>query len=166
MKRLIDWMHPSYRDLVIDELHQHATLRKKFLTHAGLGGLSLALSTAGGAEGSRRFPLMESNGDWAIVTRRGRELATNPAMVSQLITIAANAVSDANPSERKDVLKLLRELCEMGSRTWNEAKFAIKRSDLQVYYNASILVSPLPPMPDLSVIWDETVCIFGEPTRR
>jgi hypothetical protein len=160
MRRLIDWMHPSYRDLVIDELHQNATLRKKFLAHAGLGGLSLALSAAGGAQGSRRFPLMESKVEWAIVTRRGRELATDPTMVSQLITIAANAVSDANPSERKDVLNLLQELCEIGGRTWNEAKFAIRPSDLEVYYNASILISPLPPMPDLSSIWDQTVSML------
>lgn len=157
MKRLIDWMHPSYRDLVIDELHQHAALRKRFLAHAGLGGLSLALSTAGGAQGSRRLPLIESNEEWGIVARRAREQVTNPTMVSQLITIAADAVSDANPSERKKILELLRELCERGGRVWNEAKFAIKPSDLQIYYNASILVSPLPPMPDLSAIWSETV---------
>src|SRR5271169_4917191 len=166
MRRLIDWMHPSYRDLVIDELQQHATLRKKFLAHAGLGGLSLALSAAGGAQGSRRFPLMESNEEWTIVTRRARELVTNPTMVSQLITIVTDALGDANPSERKKILELLRELCERGGRAWNEAKFAIKPSDLEIYYNATILVSPLPPMPDLSAIWDETVCMLDKRLER
>ena len=52
---------------------------------------------------------------------------------------------------------MLRDLCEKGVLTWNKSKRAISVFDLQAYYKASILVSPLPPMPDLSAIWDETV---------
>ena len=47
----IDWMHPSYRDLVIDELARDAHLQQAFLSSTGLGGIKLAISDTGGASG-------------------------------------------------------------------------------------------------------------------
>jgi hypothetical protein len=63
----IDWMHPSYRDLVVDELVRTDSLRTKFLGSAGVEGIRLALSVSGGAQGSRRFPFIVAGNDWEIL---------------------------------------------------------------------------------------------------
>ena len=55
----VQWIHPSYRDLVIDELSQDQSLRLRFLQMANLEGIKLALSQAGGAKGERHLPLLK-----------------------------------------------------------------------------------------------------------
>jgi hypothetical protein len=60
----VDWVHPSWRDLVIEELAADAELRRRFLAHCGVDGASLALSTGGGATGERFRPLVRCDADW------------------------------------------------------------------------------------------------------
>src|SRR5439155_7968902 len=60
----VDWIHPSYRDLVIDELTNDLQLQTIFLNNASLQGLQLALSEAGGASGARDFPFLGSDASW------------------------------------------------------------------------------------------------------
>ena len=47
----VTWVHPSWRDLVIDELAADPAARRSFLRHCSLDGLLLALSHAGGLDG-------------------------------------------------------------------------------------------------------------------
>ena len=54
----VDWVHPSCRDLAIDELLEHSTDRQRFLMTCSETGLALATSLAGGAKGLRRLPLL------------------------------------------------------------------------------------------------------------
>ncbi len=60
----VDWVHPSWRDLVIEELAVDGELRRRFLGRCGIDGAALALSTAGGAEGERVRPLLRCDADW------------------------------------------------------------------------------------------------------
>jgi hypothetical protein len=60
----VDWVHPSWRDLVIEELAADAELRRRFLAHCGVDGASLALSDGGGATGERTRPLVRCDADW------------------------------------------------------------------------------------------------------
>jgi hypothetical protein len=53
----VTWVHPSWRDLVIDELAADADARRRFLARCTIDGLVLALSTGGGASGERALPL-------------------------------------------------------------------------------------------------------------
>ncbi len=57
-------MHPSWRDLVIEELVRDADERRRFLAHSGVDGAALALSSSGGADGERRQPLLADDADW------------------------------------------------------------------------------------------------------
>lgn len=50
-------MHPSWRDLVIDQLRGDPAGRRRFLAACGTDGLTLALSHAGGVAGERTLPL-------------------------------------------------------------------------------------------------------------
>jgi hypothetical protein len=53
----VSWIHPSYRDLVIEELSTDSALKHEFLENTNLDGIKLALSDTGGAGGARKFPL-------------------------------------------------------------------------------------------------------------
>src|SRR5437773_2726429 len=64
----IDWMHPSWRDLVIEELATDEPAREHFLKNCGPPGFLLALSVAGGATGGRVMPLLRSPKDWTALT--------------------------------------------------------------------------------------------------
>jgi hypothetical protein len=57
-------VHPSWRDLVVDALAHDAGERRRFLASCGVAGAALALSTAGGAGGERRRPLLREDADW------------------------------------------------------------------------------------------------------
>jgi hypothetical protein len=60
----IDWVHPSWRDLVIEELAADTETRRHFLARCGVDGAAVALSEAGGAEGERERPLLREDADW------------------------------------------------------------------------------------------------------
>ena len=70
----LSWMHPSYRDLVIEELSRDVAFRRNFLRTCSVNGLKLAVSEAGGAAGTRRFPLMVDKSAWTMLTQRAGEL--------------------------------------------------------------------------------------------
>jgi hypothetical protein len=60
----VDWVHPSWRDLVIESLARDAAQRRRFLSRCGVDGAALALSFGGGAEGARERPLLREDADW------------------------------------------------------------------------------------------------------
>jgi hypothetical protein len=60
----VAWVHPTWRDLVIERLAGDADLRCRFLSRCGPHGVVLALSTGGGAQGERALPLIGGDGDW------------------------------------------------------------------------------------------------------
>ena len=60
----VGWVHPSWRDVVIDELRSHDEERLRFLRSCGIHGAMLALSLEGGPSGTRSLPLLISDGDW------------------------------------------------------------------------------------------------------
>ncbi len=88
----LDWIHPSYRDVVIDAVSDDADLQTEFVRHANLEGLQLAFSTEGGATGNRNLPFVRCQGSWdaaahrLIVLARGRQLA-------QVLDLVGNALS-------------------------------------------------------------------------
>jgi hypothetical protein len=84
----LTWIHPSYRDLVIDELACSPNDRKDFLRTMSLNGTKLALSLSGGESGARQFPLLVDKESWDILASRIRELAsaTSPAGLTSLVT--------------------------------------------------------------------------------
>jgi len=53
-----EWMHPSWRDLVIEHLVTNTAARRSFLRRCGVNGIMLALSGSGGKEGKRNLPLL------------------------------------------------------------------------------------------------------------
>src|SRR5207244_54097 len=69
----VTWVHPSWRDLVIEELAADAEARRGFLRACGIDGLLLALSAGGGVAGEPRPPLPDLAPTWI-------ELLPTPAL--------------------------------------------------------------------------------------
>jgi len=128
-------------------------MRRQFLESAGLDGVRLALSASGGAEGSRRFPLLAGEEEWRIMASKCKAVAANPAQASSLLAIIAEAVSHANSREKKTLLAILKTLCALAVRIWNEAEAPLQVDEIESFRDASVLLSQLPPMPDLSNTW-------------
>jgi hypothetical protein len=66
----VTWIHPSWRDLVIDDLAADGWARRRFLERSSLDGLLLALSTGGGTAGERSLPLLQADEDWDTIADR------------------------------------------------------------------------------------------------
>lgn len=66
----VEWVHPSWRDLVIDHLSSDHDARERFLQHCSVHGALLALSLAGGHGGERELPLLKHDTDWDALTDR------------------------------------------------------------------------------------------------
>jgi hypothetical protein len=60
----VDWVHPSWRDLVIESLARDPVARRRFLSRCGVDGAALALSGSGGSHGERERPLLCGDADW------------------------------------------------------------------------------------------------------
>jgi hypothetical protein len=154
---VIDWTHPSYRDLVIEELATDLSLRNGFLGTMTLPGIKLAISDAGGATGSRRLPLMTGPESWTALRRRCqaivREAAT--AALTELLTAFTSAVEAEDDAQaRGSLLSVLAEVCEGARARWNESGEALGCAAIAAYRDASLLIDPLPPMPDLRPSWE------------
>ncbi len=81
----IDWIHPSCRDLAIEELAASSVDRQRFLQNCSEAGLFLASSLAGGQSGDRQLPLLQTAGDWAHFTSRARAVAKNNGTVLKIL---------------------------------------------------------------------------------
>src|SRR6266480_176310 len=110
MKRYIwyEWMHPSWRDMVIEFLIASDGARRNFLEKSGVHGLMLAFSGGGGSKGLRKFPLLVEAADWRLLEQLiGRVIQASS--VFELDTIL-NGVLEALTREfvSEGVLKLAR----------------------------------------------------------
>lgn len=166
------WLHPSYRDVVIDELVSNTRWRRLFLNIMYTNGLALALSSTGGSSGDRDLPLLQDEDDWNVLRRRCRELiGSSPeqvlAIFSSLLEFGIHLRSYSS-SEMSQIRRTTREVC---------LEFLKCRIDyetthlgmLRSYAIASLYTSPLVPLPDLAPIWSlvyqqyrEYLCIFEE----
>jgi hypothetical protein len=162
--RLIDgksvtWVHPSWRDLVIEQLSDDRAERERFLRNSSLEGLLLALSTAGGAEGERLLPLMHEDRDWDAVGDRLAQLIPTldgPDQTRLFITLgeAQAAVADEERSELDD---LVDGVLSLVARGWSRERRPVAVGVLQSWLQLAASLPDPPPMPELITTWIELV---------
>jgi len=154
--RGIEWIHPSYRDLVIQELERDESRGALFLESCSLTGLELSISVAGGAKGERRFPLMTGPRSWATVRKRLVDLIRNADSQIDLYSIL-RAVRTAMQSSQEvtDVQPYLADIIntccvEAKSRidTLNKPIFGFV---LDEFLQSTMTLVPPPPMPNMSL---------------
>lgn len=67
---VIDWIHPTCRDLAVKKLGDHHVRRRAFLLKCSLPGIRVAVALGAGREGESNFPLLRSDDDWDIISAR------------------------------------------------------------------------------------------------
>jgi hypothetical protein len=159
----IGWVHPSWRDLVIDELAADAEGRRRFLSASGIYGVLLALSGKGGPSGERSLPLMICDRDWdTLGDRIGEVLAELEDHDSgRLLLALGDALSDwVEPAQRSEVQSLTGYVLGAGSRTWRKRARPVPVFLLDAWYAANAMLSELAEPPPIRVTWTEL-----EPSR-
>jgi hypothetical protein len=152
----VDWIHPSYRDLIIEELAGDPNVQRVFLRGASLEGIKLALSDASDRIGARKFLLLGSKENWEILLTKCSELASKGSkreIVDLLEVLSSTATQTDISADREHVLLILREVCQSACVRWNTTTEKLSANDLRAYCRASTIVTPLPPIPDLTSSW-------------
>jgi len=168
----IAWIHPSYRDLVIDELYADSDLRKQFLKRATRSGITLAVSRLGGPKGERQLPLLIDDNDWKVMESRAIELVcqgTASEIADLLTSLTFSARSHATAAERERLVMVISSVCSATRERWNASRQTFNAAQLKAYADASVLLDRLPELPDLTSSWnrhaDEAFSVGGEALR-
>ena len=121
----VAWVHPTWRDLVIERLSEDAELRHRFVTRCGPHGIVLALSTAGGAEGARQLPLIGCDDDWDAVGDRIYALIPEleHGQLAAVLHAVGRAVREvaATPASAGEARALARITLERAASAWQTA---------------------------------------------
>ncbi len=154
----IGWVHPSWRDLVIDELREHSNARQHFLSVSGVDGVTLALSRAGGAVGERVLPLLINDADWDAIGDRlhalGRELEDRE-LARVMLAIGATLTALGDGPRRLELDSLGMNVLAATRRAWDERDRPIPVFLLEAWYTLDDCVSEWVTPPRLSPTWAE-----------
>ena len=165
----LSWIHPSCRDLVIEELAGEPTLQAKFLEKMSLQGIKLSISDSGGATGGRQLPLMKDPKNWEILSRRCLAIVDEGLQgdVSDLLRALTSAASAASGSERRGHLsKIITSVCDEVCKKWDKSKTLIQADTLLAYCEASVLATRFSPIPELDASWESLTAMMKSELDR
>ena len=154
----VAWVHPSWRDLVIDYLSSDEQARARFLCSCSVHGALLALSSAGGQSGQRQLPLLRSDADWDALTDRVYDLAPEleeAEMIGLLdaLGVAIDKLPMTPGGSEADALAgaVLSRLAVI----WEAARAPIGLAPLEAWLTLAKQLSPRPAPPAIAVTWAE-----------
>ncbi len=160
----IGWVHPSWRDLVIDELREDAAARRRFLDACSVHGAMLALSQDGGSAGERALPLLVSDEDWDRLGARLRQIVLQVedqdlarlllALRGALTRHAVTAEIEYSPQER-EARNLAEYLLTVTARRWDEQGQPLPVFLLESWYALRRLASGDIRPPKIDPTWAE-----------
>jgi hypothetical protein len=154
----IGWVHPSWRDLVIDELREDSNARQQFLSVSGVDGVTLALSRAGGAAGERVLPLLITDADWDAIGDRlhalGRELEDRE-LARVMLAVGATLAAIPDGPRRLELESLAMNFLAATRRGWDERDRPIPVFQLEAWYTLDDCVSEWVTPPRLAPTWAE-----------
>jgi hypothetical protein len=155
----IAWVHPSWRDLVIERVGARADARQAFLERAEVDGVLLALSVAGGRAGERLFPLLAEDRDWDRLGDRvvvlAREVDDHDAL---RLLVALTAALDAATTATINELEAVAEAATATlGRRWTAAAASPAVAALVAWLELDNRVNPLHECPHVQRAWIELV---------
>ena len=152
----IDWVHPSWRDLVIDELSSDPIARRRFLRACGPYGALLVLSQEGGTAGERALPLLVDDRDWDTFTDRIAELLSeleDGDLARLLLACDAALRTDLVAYQRVEAHSLAQYMLRATGRRWDNQHRPLPVFLLEAWFHAnSKLRDPLDP-PQVGPTW-------------
>lgn len=152
----VGWVHPSCRDLVIEELSNEPTRQVQFLKGMSLQGIKLSISDSGGAKGERRLPLMNLPQSWDLLEASCLALVSigSTEEIAELLKVLNSAALEATDIDKKtSFIKIISSVCEHTRKKWDESKACLSADDLSAYCDASILMAPFSIIPKLETSW-------------
>jgi hypothetical protein len=144
----VDWVHPSWRDLVIGELASTPEERHRFLRSCGVNGASLALSSAGGAEGAVERPLLCGDADWDALGDGLHALCGNDIDEPEAILLLRALADVELDAEAENLIRLV--LKRLG---WSGK--AISVDAIGAWTAVSARLDPPPEPPAVAMTWLE-----------
>jgi hypothetical protein len=156
----VAWVHPSWRDLVIEQLADDAAARSRFLERCGLEGVLLALSVGGGEAGERILPLLRADGDWDIVAARlaGLALDLDDAAVIRLFeSLGAAFDAELAGDARAELAALAALALERVRAGWEERRATLSVAALEAWFVLAARLDDSPPFPSVARTWIELV---------
>jgi hypothetical protein len=170
--RYADWIHPSYRDLVIDELTADSDLRTQFLRRASLEGVKIAVSDTGGQEGQRRLPFMLSGESWRVLEDRCLSIISDGNQDSDMLEVLASAAAKSTSNDLAARWeRLLTAVCNAVRGKWDATQRVINSREIGAFERARSSIKSLIQLPDLTHTWGRTEEEFrgsldGDPELR
>jgi hypothetical protein len=154
----IGWVHPSWRDLVIDELREDPDARRRFLSVSAIDGVTLAISDAGGSTGERTLPLLLDDADWDAFGDRLHELRPELedrelARVLFALSGAITVVSD--PYQARELDSLTANVVRTNRRVWDAQRAPVPVFLLEAWYGANACLATPVAHPHLAPTWAE-----------
>jgi hypothetical protein len=154
----VEWVHPSWRDLVIDHLSSNHDARERFLRNCSVHGALLALSLAGGHGGERELPLLKDDTDWDALTDRLYTLVPElePAELLGLIDALALTIHDlsATPTAPEANALATAVLARL-TTVWTTTRKPIALPALEAWFTLTGRLSSKPEPPAIAVTWAE-----------
>ncbi len=156
----ITWVHPSWRDLVIEQLAADDRMRQSFLANCELDGALLALSVGGGTTGERRLPLLARDTDWDLLTDRLAQLlrvADERDTLRTLTTLRTSLLATGEGSGRTELQALAAEMLDVLRRRFDRGREPLPLLALELWLQVARQCDAPPPTPSLTNTWGELV---------
>lgn len=154
----VQWVHPTWRELVIAQLAGDEAARRRFLLRCGVYGIELALSTANDDPDARRLPLIGCDGDWDAVTDRLFELVTElePTELLALLACLGQAIEELEGcGEALEAHAMAKTTLSRVATLWDAAASPIPLLQLAAWFEVAGLIDGRPKLPRLSLTWVE-----------
>lgn len=159
-----EWMHPSVRDLVIDELSVYAPSRRRFLQDGSLEVVNLALSEEGGSLGERTRPLLRSIEDWQELERSCQILVSGLKRwrLQKLFDILLEVDKERLGTDRDHFERLAKLVCEAAIKRWDNDPQVQSIELYEAVAKLTTRISPLPPLPNPARLWESALAETSE----
>jgi hypothetical protein len=155
----VAWVHPSWRDLVIEGIASDQAARTGFLGRCSIDGLLLALSTGGGAAGERDLPLLVEDADWDVVG--GRLHGLTPTLddhdAVRLLLALREAIRWARGTQRAELGAIALNVLLGLKRSWDAARLPIPAALLAGWVELAPFTADKPRLPDMTATWIEAL---------
>ena len=157
LPRKLDWVHPSYRDLVIEKISLNRAMRLRYLEVGGMPALSLALSQTGGAVGSREFPLLPDSESWETLRKACVALieSGDDGLISQIIAIA-DSVSVQTNQLIEEFDELVKSICYATTNIWNKREKRVPAKMLESFFGLASKSKHEIDAPKVGFSWEES----------
>jgi len=153
----VTWVHPSWRDLVIEELIGDPARRQRFLRASSIEGILLAVSTAGGSSGERVLPLLRADEDWDALSDRLAVLMADldEPDITRLFVALAEAQTALPSDDRGELDALASYALQLVVRRWNRNHVVIPIGLLASWFELAGTLAEDPVPPEFAATWIE-----------